>query len=339
MRCKSGVQAVAFTPDGQALLTAEAGKVVRRWWLPLLPGGEPVRVVRWTEVLTGMRLNSRGAANPLSAAAWEKCRRDLEELGGPLAPPLPSPEQVREWHRREADECGASRQWFAARWHLDRLLALDPRDAALCGRRGQLYAEQAQWSAAAADFTRAIELQPAWSTEWWQQGVLAHLAAGDAAGYRRLCELLASRLDPRDNPAVEKLAALCLLAPGALADMTWVVQLAEGVAARQPKAPRHHHTLGALLYRAGRYREALERLQVAARLRGSNDHVHDQLFLALTYRALHNAPEARRHLDRAEQLLARTTPENAEAGGSAAWDARLELQLLRREAEALLAPR
>jgi WD40 repeat protein/serine/threonine protein kinase len=339
LRCQSGVGAVAFEARGQTLLTIESGRWVRRWPLPAPPQGEPRRFVLWTQVLTGMRLDKQGAAHPLDGAAWAEVRGQLAVLGGPPEQGAPSAEQVRSWHHREADASLAARQWFAARWHLDHLLALEPQDPALYGRRGELAAAQGRWAAAAADFSRAIQLQPKWSTELWQEGVLAYLAAGDAAGYRRLCALLLDRAAAADDYAVaEKVAGLCRL--GAGADLARAVQLAERVAARQPRAARHHHTLGALLYRAGRYREALDRLQAAANLRGSNDHAPDHLFLALTYGALHNGPEARRHFDKAAQLLARTAPEpTAETGGPLAWETRVELQLLRREAEALLATR
>src|SRR5262249_14854179 len=121
LKCRSGVRAVAFSPDGETLLTAETDKVVRRWSLPPLPQNGSERVVAWTRVLTGMRLDKQGAAHPLSGPEWEKAQHDLTNLGGPPVPPV-RPEDQSYWHRREADECLATRQWSAARWHLDRLL-------------------------------------------------------------------------------------------------------------------------------------------------------------------------------------------------------------------------
>src|SRR5262249_45990241 len=39
------------------------------------------------------------------------------------------------WQRREAGDCERQKQWYAAVWHLDRLLARNPDDAALRARR------------------------------------------------------------------------------------------------------------------------------------------------------------------------------------------------------------
>jgi tetratricopeptide (TPR) repeat protein len=339
LKCKSAVCGVAFDTDGQELLTIESGRTLRRWQLPRLPASDPTLFVLWTQVLTGMRLDGQGAAHALDGAAWDAQRRQLEKLGGPPGQREQSAAQVRSWHLREADECVAARQWFAARWHLGCLLAVDPQDAAVYGRRARMSAEAGRWADAAADFKRAIELRPKGSMEFGQEGVLAYLAAGDAAGYRALCTLLVQRVGPKDDVAAEQVAGLCRLAPRALADLTPALQLAER-AAHFSKFPEHQHLLGALLYRAGRYREALEKLNYAVQLRRGKDHAPDLLFLALAHHALRNEAEARRQFDKAEYLLAHAPAGPAAEGvGPLARNVRLEMQLLRREAASVLATR
>jgi hypothetical protein len=39
------------------------------------------------------------------------------------------------WQRQEAEECERQKQWYAAVWHLSRLLARNPEDDALRARR------------------------------------------------------------------------------------------------------------------------------------------------------------------------------------------------------------
>lgn len=59
-----------------------------------------------------------------------------------------------------ADESQANGQWFAARWHLDRLLAEKPRDALLLARRGFISSQLNKWDDAISDYTHAYELDP-----------------------------------------------------------------------------------------------------------------------------------------------------------------------------------
>ena len=52
--------------------------------------------------------------------------------------------------------------------------------------RGELFAEQAQWEDAAADFMKAAELKPDFFRPWYFSA-LAQLAADDTEGYRETC--------------------------------------------------------------------------------------------------------------------------------------------------------
>ncbi len=138
--CPGMVRAVGFSSDGTAILAASRGGLVRRWELPAPLGKESAHLARrvelWTELLTGMRLDGEGYAE------WhrdpETARRRLAELGGPPARLAPTAEQVQTWHRQEAKANLAARQWLAALWHAERLLAAAPDDAA--ARRDRFHA-------------------------------------------------------------------------------------------------------------------------------------------------------------------------------------------------------
>jgi tetratricopeptide (TPR) repeat protein len=139
------------------------------------------------------------------------------------------------------------------------------------------------------------------------------------------------------------------------------VRLAERAVADRPHDYARLNTLGGVLLRAGRTKEAIARLQQALERRPSGDQVGDELLLALAYQRLGRAEEARRWLNQARAWFERgqapvRASSLAAAGASGplpllpslggevpdpraralGWETWLELQLLRREVEALL---
>src|SRR5262249_25505887 len=96
--------------------------------------------------------------------------------------------------------------------------------------------------------------------------------------------------------------------------------------------PGYLNTLGAVLYRAGRHREAVAQFREAVRLNGSSPGgtAEDWIFLALAYHALGEAEEASRWL---EKVRAAPQPGGAFSG------ARVEYEFLGGQLEtALTAP-
>jgi WD40 repeat protein/tRNA A-37 threonylcarbamoyl transferase component Bud32 len=84
-RLKTAVRLVAFSPDGKTLLTSglSDNRCVRLWPVPSPLAGDVERLVLWTQVLTGMEMNSEGVVNTLDAEQWRERREHLEKLGGP----------------------------------------------------------------------------------------------------------------------------------------------------------------------------------------------------------------------------------------------------------------
>ena len=69
----------------------------------------------------------------------------------------PSPEQIVQWHVREADSSEGLRFWYSAAFHLSRLIDNDNVDLpALHARRGRAYAGLARWEDAIDDFEVAL---------------------------------------------------------------------------------------------------------------------------------------------------------------------------------------
>ena len=123
---------------------------------------------------------------------------------------------------------------------------------------------------AAADFAGAIHQLPG-DLQIRYRHVLSLLALGDEAGLRRACSELLDRFGSSTGSlTANNVAWYCVLAPDAVADREAPVRLAELAVSGAPQAqkPMYLNTLGAALYRAGRFQEAISRLEEGIRQRG-----------------------------------------------------------------------
>ena len=159
----------------------------------------------------------------------------------------------------------------------------------------------------------------------------ALLWAGDRAGWRRSNARILDRFGGTINSLTAKeVAWACALGPEGTADPEAPVRLAEsGVkGATESNKPTRLNVLGAALYRAGRFEEAIRRLDEAIRLRDWESLPEGWPFLAMAHHRLGHRDDARRWLDRLRSHEPSTDPDKF-------WDS-LEIRLLRSEAEALI---
>jgi Flp pilus assembly protein TadD len=184
------------------------------------------------------------------------------------------------------------------------------------------------WTRAlAAHFVRDMMDKPA-DLPAWSCAAQVSLAAGDQSGYRRTCAaIIEAFLTSKDANQINSAIWVCAVGPDAVTDFEPLVQRLMAVLGPTPD-PNLLNTLGALLYRAGRFGEAVRRLDESIARRDKVGTVQDFLFLAMAHQRLGNGEEARKWLDKSLRAL------QQDAGGS--WEQRLELALLRREAEASL---
>ena len=92
-------------------------------------------------------------------------------------------------------------EWDKAEADLNQALALRRDHSSVWATRGDLYARLSLWDLAAADFQQAYTLQePGSVTSLYLHGLL-RLQMRDAAGYRRICEVMAHAIRSGGGPS------------------------------------------------------------------------------------------------------------------------------------------
>jgi tetratricopeptide (TPR) repeat protein len=337
------VLGVAFSPDGRFLLTQGSDNAARLWDAPAPLPEDPPRLAAWVEAVTGLELDERGAVHPLDRDAWQERRRRLEQLGGP--PPDPAPrldpilfgdepaargDALAErglWDRAEAAYLEAVRaRPLDAGWRTNSAWTALTRFYIARGRPERAVAEL---GAAISRWPDALELR------LWH--CLALLAAGDRVGWERAIAGLLDRFPGPMNPwwrDADMVAVLCAQGPYRLPDPEVPVRLAEAAIRNATevgfnfKPHGFRNTLGAALYRAGLYDEAIRRLEEGIQARGGMSLPQDWAFLAMAHHRLGHLDEARRWLEKFQ--------DRPPVADSADFWNELEVRLLRSEAEAVI---
>jgi WD40 repeat protein len=132
LRHEDAVNAVAFSPDGRTVLTGSSDGTARLWEVMSQAPDDVTRLRAWVRVRTGKRFDESGALRLLTAEERQQALRDLEATREDWE----KPGNARSWHLAQATEAEAARHWFAAAFHLRRLLAEDPRNAEYLERLG-----------------------------------------------------------------------------------------------------------------------------------------------------------------------------------------------------------
>src|SRR5262249_13985535 len=112
------IAAVAFLPDGRSFLTTAQDGDTRRWPLPAATE-EPCDLLGLRlQVRTGVEMGEGQAVVPMRQAVWEQRRAELARREGAAAGAIGD----REFHEARARDAEQDGAWWAARWHLDRLI-------------------------------------------------------------------------------------------------------------------------------------------------------------------------------------------------------------------------
>jgi Flp pilus assembly protein TadD len=319
----------AFSLDGRRVVTGCNDGTVWVWNVASDPRST-AELRLMAQVQASRRIDATGGAVTMTPAELRRAWQTLRAQSQPGSDS--SPARALAWHRREAAECEQSGAWALALTHLQRPVDAQPDDPLLRARRANAYASVGRWNLAGADYARVVAWWPASSVLQYAHALI-QLARGDADGYRRTCAVLARHLGPEEaglDREARRIAATCALAPRALADVSRPVAVMEWAVARRPGRPDLLQTLGALLYRAGRFEEAAKRLDEAITVSAQGPSPRNWLYLAMAHHHLGHRDEARRWLAKAVRWI------DSPACASLPWQSRLELHLLRREAERLI---
>jgi serine/threonine protein kinase/Flp pilus assembly protein TadD len=244
----------------------------------------------------------------------------------------------------------------ALRWHgraddeYTRAAQLRPHDSRLRfeahRNRGYKRVDEGQWHDAAAEFRQAAELRPDQVHLWYYRAV-SHAAAGDLDNYRETCGSMFKRFEATaDGRVICFVLAACVLREDALsggstngpapAHQARLDALARLAPAQNDFGISAH---GAALYRAGKFVEAVESFESAARI--YRPRARDWCFLAMAHQRLGHNAEARRCLSEAVRWIGNANREKLDdpTGTRPAWGdwpERAEHPLLLSEAETLL---
>lgn len=242
-------------------------------------------------------------------------------------------------HLERGKEKARTREWDAAAAAFAEAIRLAPRELAPRIARGNALGELGRFSEARLEFARAAEVDPD-NPEPLYRVALARIAEGDDAGYRLACGQLLKRFGGSENPGVASpLAYTGVARPKALDSPDPLVRWAERAV---PLFRGNERVLGAALYRAGRFDEAVRRLDESARL--TTPVAWDWLFLAMSNHRLGHAEEARRYIAKARGWIAaaesgrleKSAPNRTRTSWHS-WNERAEVRALLGEAEATLA--
>ncbi|MCZ7639993.1 MAG: hypothetical protein M5U12_30450 [Verrucomicrobia bacterium] len=173
----------------------------------------------------------------------------------------------------------------------------------------------------------------------------AELAADRPEEYRRACDRMLRRFEwaiPTATwttvPTVNEIALVCTFAPAAVPDLDRVATMTEAIVANLPDQPKLLNTHGQVLYRVGRFEDAIHVLQRACVVSGADCAWWDAFFLAMAHARLGHTSEARQFLGQADERWLQNSPPTAGSTQSAPdWHDRALFALLRREAADVVA--
>jgi hypothetical protein len=303
------ISGLVFAADGKRLASVSGGDDTVRLW-DLDAGQEALRLPGVGR--PNMRVAFSADGSQLYVIGGQKVR--LFDAQRALLTPAERrkicSERQSSWNEVQARAAEREHAWFAVAWHSDRLLAQQPDQLDWLKRRANARAELGQWVDCADDLARASEL--AGKPDFWLlcQRALASVKTNDTDEYYSLCQRLLANYGATRNPSTaNSVAWIATLLPPPESDRSWLVDLAEFAEVYAPTQNSRYaaaNTLGMVLYRAGRFEEAISTLNQALEYHGDGGNLSDWLLLALNHQRLGNVHDARRWYDKSRMAVQAT---------------------------------
>jgi hypothetical protein len=236
------------------------------------------------------------------------------------------------WHRQEAANAEAVRDWYAVVFHLTQLIGNSQSGkllAKLYSRRGQAWAEQGRWNEAADDFGAAFKAGASDELTLTAHA-LSLLASGNDDGYRKACDNLLDQYgETAHSESAWRLVWVCNLDVKRETGMPHV--RLDSAREGQPQLPACQIAHAATLCRHGKCEQALAVLNEAEVFAESIDAARCWLLLAAVHHRLGNDVEAARWIKQAQVWIKRNCDTHPKVLGNRppklAWQQRLELEL------------
>jgi hypothetical protein len=173
--------------------------------------------------------------------------------------------------------------------------------------------------------------------EIYHRQALLFLATGQTEDYHRTCRAMVERFGQDVPPGESKtMAWTMVLGSNPQRDLDTALRLARSAVAALP-TDDNLNTLGGALFRAGRGREAIETLLRAIETQGQGGTPLDWVLMALALAHERRNDDARRWLDRVSAWEA--SGPSPMLGEVTRWEQKVELKVLRAEAESQLSAR
>lgn len=202
---------------------------------------------------------------------------------------------------------------------------------------------RSEWMEAARLYAQKLTRGTDISGGFWFEYAAVQLLCGNRRGYARGCAELIKRCGKPDGPRAYDAARAGTLAPKDAADLSLLARLANDELQSHATEFWSLTERGALAYRTGRFQESVGLVEKSLK---ADSHpgraVIDWLWLAMANQRLGKTDEARRWLETAQSRLNQFRdgmPDNADAIYGLHLHNWLEANILRREAEALIAPK
>ena len=333
---------LSFSPDGRRLAAANGSRPLEIW---------DVDSGRVAMILDS---ESEGA----SSAAWSADGERLATAHGKrvriwdAGPPQKGSQSESDAdavarHREELFLAENRWDWFAAWYHVSRLIEKEPKVAEYYRVRGEMQALRAEaghaaWSDALPDLAEFSKLEPSGIQGTYLEAV-ASLAANDTERFRKIREKLLDRFEKTNDPALaNSVAWTCSLGDIPLRDASRVVKIARRAVEGAPQNTDYADTLVLALYRAGENAEALRlqnALRESSRLTQPLIDLYQSYYRSLIQQQMGDVDEARRWFERAKRAHESISIDQPAPGSSTrtSWSDRVELSLLREEASRALA--
>lgn len=279
----------SISPDKRKIIYhATAGSY---FWTVPTESRPLARLEHSTDLNSGARLDRYGSMTPLDAQSIRQAWVALVSADPSLL--QPQSDQLLAWHDREAVECKNQGDFAVEIEHLSAAIALAPTSADLLARRANAQAQLKKWDGARRDYLAAARHGDS-SLQLLYNLAVVELARQKLDAYRDACGQMIERYQNTDNPSVmNRVAWICAQGPQALENLDPAISLARKAVAHQATA-YHLNTLGAILYRAGDFKEARRLLSSSVSLHEKATAVTEWAFLGMAEAKLGNLAEAQR---------------------------------------------